>query len=111
GPPMPVDDGVAKDHFRKLAAGDVEDSLSQPYPLGACEEVPGVNANPGRIRSDALMMRLYGGSKAEATAGLVPVEWFGETLSVTRRQGAAAALARVRDDLADMPDLRRYLTP
>ena len=73
GPPMAVDDGTVKDHFGKIASGDIEDSLSQLYPPGACEKLPAVNADPGRIRSDALMMRLYGGSKAEAAAGLVSV--------------------------------------
>lgn len=111
GPPMAVDDGTVKDHFGKIASGDIEDSLSQLYPPGACEQPPAVNADPGRIRSDALMMRLYGGSKAEAAAGLVSVGWFGETLKVTRRQGVAEALARVRDDLAKKPELRRYLVP
>jgi hypothetical protein len=111
GPPMTIDDGAVKDHFGKIASGDIEDSLSQLYPPGACEQSPAVNADPGRIRSDALMMRLYGGSKAEAAAGLVSVEWFGEKLKVTRRQGVAEALARVRDDLAKKPELRRYLVP
>ena len=57
---LPVDDGKAKDHAEKLAAGDIEDSLSQLYPAGPCETKPDVNVDPGRIRSDALMMRLYG---------------------------------------------------
>lgn len=111
GPPLEIDDGSAKDHQAALAAGDVEDSLRQVYPPGACERKPEVDFDPGRIRSDALMMRLYGASAKAVSADLVPVKWFGETLRVTKRQGAAAALEKVRDALAARPELKRYLAP
>ncbi|WP_411035748.1 M15 family metallopeptidase [Shinella sp. BYT-45] len=111
GPPLEIDDGKTKDHQAALSAGDVEDSLRQVYPLGACETEPAVDFDPGRIRSDPLMMRLYGRSAKAVEASLVPVEWFGATLRVTKRQGAAAALEKVRDDLAAKPELRRYLAP
>ena len=111
GPTLEIDDGKAKDHQAALAAGDVEDSLRQIYPLGACEMKPAVNADPGRIRSDALMMRLYGGSAKAVEADLVHVDWFGATLRVTKRQGAAEALEKVRDALAERPELKRYLAP
>lgn len=111
GPPIEIDDGRDKDHQAALAAGDVEDSLRQIYPLGACELTPEVNADPGRIRSDPLMMRLYGSSSRAVEANLVPVKWFGGTLRVTKRQGAAAALAKVHEELAGKPELKRYLTP
>ena len=108
---LPVDDGKAKDHAEKLAAGDIEDSLSQLYPAGPCETKPAVNVDPGRIRSDALMMRLYGQSAVEVEASLVPVDWFGKTLRVTKRQGAAAALEKVRDELKAMPEMKAFLAP
>ena len=111
GPPIEIDDGKAKDHQAALAGGDIEDSLQQTYPLGACDLKPAVDADPGRIRSDALMMRLYGASAKAVEADLVPVKWFGTTLRVTKRQGAAAALEKVRDDLAARPALKRYLAP
>ena len=108
---LPVDDGKAKDHAEKLAAGDIEDSLSQLYPAGPCETKPAVNVDPGRIRIDALMMRLYGQSAVEVEASLVPVDWFGKTLRVTKRQGAAAALEKVRDELKAMPEMKAFLAP
>ena len=111
GGSLPVDDGRSKDHAHKLAAGDIEDSLSQSYPVGPCETKPEVNFDPGRIRSDALMMTLYGSSAREVEASLVSVDWFGKTLRVTRRQGAAAALEKVRDALKALPDLKSFLTP
>ena len=111
GPPIEIDDGKDKDHQAALATGDVEDSLRQIYPLGACDAKPVVDFDPGRIRSDALMMRLYGKSAKAVQADLVPVKWFGSTVRVTKRQGAAAALAKVHDELAAKPGLKRYLTP
>ncbi|WLS02489.1 M15 family metallopeptidase [Shinella oryzae] len=111
GPTLEIDDGKAKDHPAALASGDVEDSLRQIYPLGPCERKPEVDFDPGRIRSDALMMRLFGASAKAVGADLVPVAWFGETLRVTKRQGAAAALEKVRDALAAKPELKRYLSP
>lgn len=109
--PLLIDDGKAKDHFAKLEHGDVEDSLLQDYPTGPCETKPAVNFDPGRIRSDPLMMRLYGASAREVERSLVKVAWFGENLRVTKRQGAAAALEKVRDELASKPELKKYLTP
>lgn len=111
GAPLEIDDGKTKDHQAALATGDVEDSLQQIYPLGACDAKPVVDFDPGRIRSDALMMRLYGKSAKAVQADLVPVEWFGATVRVTKRQGAAAALEKVRDELAAKPALKRYLAP
>ncbi|GEO83113.1 MULTISPECIES: M15 family metallopeptidase [Alphaproteobacteria] len=109
--PLLIDDGKAKDHFAKLAQGDVEDSLSQDYPLGPCEMKPDVNFDPGRIRSDSLMMRLYGASAREVERSLVRVAWFGKSVRLTKRQGAAAALEKVRDELAAKPALKKYLSP
>lgn len=111
GSSLPVDDVKAKTHAEKLAAGDIEDSLSQLYPAGPCETKPDMNFDPGRIRSDALMIRLYGNSAREVEASLVPVNWFGKTLRVTKRQGAAAALEQVRDDLKAMPEMKVFLAP
>ncbi|MBP1857080.1 M15 family metallopeptidase [Rhizobium herbae] len=111
GGSLPIDDGKSKDHAGKLASGDIEDSLAQIYPAGPCATTPDVNFDPGRIRSDALMMQLYGTSAREVEASLVDVDWFGKTLRVTKRQGAAAALEKVRDELKGMPELKVFLAP
>jgi len=111
GDPIVIDDGKSRDHFAMLESGDVEDSLQQIYPAGACETRPAVNFDPGRIRSEVLLKRLYGASAKAVQADLVPVKWFGETLRVTRRQGVDKALAAVRDELAADPALKKYLTP
>jgi hypothetical protein len=109
--PVVIDDGKARNHFQKLEAADVEDSLQQVYPAGTCETRPAVNFDPGRIRSEPLMKAMYGTSKKEVAARLVPVTWFGETLRVTPVNGVDKALTAVRDDLSGRKDLRKYLTP
>ncbi|WP_246765003.1 M15 family metallopeptidase [Ensifer sp. PDNC004] len=111
GPPIVIDDGRTKSHAEKLAAGDVEDSLSQVYPIGACATPPAVDFDPGRIRSEALLKRLYGGSATTVRQDLVGVDWFGERLQVTRKHGMAAALKAVAADLSRQAELRRYLSP
>ena len=108
---LEVDDGVKRDHFQMLEAGDIEDSLQQIYPAGACETRPAVNSDPGRIRSEELMKLMYGGSKQEVARNLVPVKWFGETLQVTSVNGVDKALEAVHDELVSHPELKKYLTP
>ncbi|CDZ53098.1 M15 family metallopeptidase [Neorhizobium galegae] len=111
GAPIPIDDGIRRNHAQMLAEGDVEDSLSQAYRPGSCEYHPPVDTDPGRVRSDELMKRLYGASANAVQSSLVPVAWFGETLRVTSRNGVDKALAAVRDELAADPALKTYLTP
>ncbi|MCY1321784.1 D-alanyl-D-alanine carboxypeptidase [compost metagenome] len=111
GGPLSIDDGRKKSHAEKLAAADIEDSLSQIYPLGACAKAPAVDFDPGRIRSEALLKRLYGSSATAVRRDLVTVDWFGERLRVTRKHGTAAALKAVAADLSQHAELRRYLSP
>lgn len=111
GPALAIDEGQTKDHAQRINSGDIEDSLQQIYPAGACETRPERNFDPGRIRSEALMKRLYGSTAADVQEDLVPVDWFGETLPVTRRNGVNAALESVRRELAKRPDLTPYLIP
>ncbi len=102
GSPLSVDDGKSKTHQQKLRAADIEDMLSQIYPVGSCETKPATYFDPGRIRSDRLMRRLYGDSKAEVRSRLVRVNWFGRTLRVTSAHGVDKALRRVLSDLGKL---------
>lgn len=111
GPALVIDDGRRKSHPEKLAMGDIEDSLSQVYPLGACAQPPAVDFDPGRIRSEALMKRLYGGNAAAVRRDLVAVDWFGKRLQATKRHGVAKALQAVEADLSRRPELKRFLVP
>ena len=105
GKPVAVDDGRQKSHAEKLVDPDVEDMLSQIYPIGACwsQKPPERNFDPGRIRNDTVMRAIFGSSEAEVRARLVRVPWFGATVMFTRTAGADAALAAVAADLAKLP--------
>ncbi|ORE90820.1 M15 family metallopeptidase [Aurantimonas sp. 22II-16-19i] len=113
GSRIAIDDGAAKDHEQKLANADLEDMLSQIYPIGVCDTgaPPSRNFDPGRIRNDAFFRSLYGSSPSAAQKTLVSVDWFGSRLPFTATGGADEALVAVARDLASQPALRDYLTP
>lgn len=99
-----IDDGQQKTHQEKLKNADIEDMLSQVYPIGNCVKgQPKRNFDPGRIRNGTLLRHLYGKTKQAAKADLTKVGWFGIRLPFTRRHGASAALERVKNDLAKLP--------
>jgi hypothetical protein len=111
GRAIPIDDGQTKPHDRKLEDADIEDMLSQPYHPGPCAGPPGRDVEPGRIRSEPLFRALYGETRAEVEAGLVAIDWFGQTLRVSGRHGVRAALVRVRDAIASRPALVPFVRP
>ena len=100
GSRITIDDGRAKSHSDKLKTADIEDMLSQIYPLGSCAQVrPARNFDPGRIRNDRFFRAVYGNSRAAASSHLATVNWFGKRLRFTTIGGADKALRLVRDDL------------
>lgn len=113
GTRIPIDDGAAKNHEQKLANADIEDMLSQIYPIGTCDKgvPPARNFDPGRIRNDAFFRSLYGATRAVAEKRLVAVDWFGSRLAFTTTGGADAALRAVAGELSRRPELKTYLSP
>lgn len=103
-PPIVIDDGRDKTHQEALAGADVEDMLRQIYPAGPCETRPNVDFDPGRIRVQAFFTRIYGASGREVASRLTEIDWFGTPLQVTTVLGVDEALARVRDELKDLPE-------
>ncbi|MBO0903990.1 M15 family metallopeptidase [Jiella sonneratiae] len=113
GSRIAIDDGRAKDHEAKLADADLEDMLSQIYPIGACDtgRPPPRNFDPGRIRDDAFFRALYGAAKPAAASRLVTVDWFGAKLPFSRVGGADEALRAVEKELSADAALKKYLVP
>ncbi len=107
-----IDDGRSKNHQTKLQNPDIEDMLSQNYPLGEClNKNLQVNFDPGRIRNERLMKHLYGSNPKEIQKNLTSVNWFGQKLKFTKKHNAHKALIKVRDELAKYKALKKYLTP
>nr|WP_255617022.1 M15 family metallopeptidase [Aurantimonas sp. VKM B-3413] len=114
GTRIPIDDGKTKDHEGKLENADIEDMLSQIYPVGSCDTgaKPARNEDPGRIRNDAFFKSAYGSSEKAVRTHLAKVDWFGKPLAFTTVAGADKALAAVARDLSGAgPELMKHLVP
>ena len=105
GERMPCDDGKEKDFRQRLDDTDIEDMFRDVYPLGVPEE-PAFLSDPGRYRSEAFMMKMYGHLPEEMWRHLVRVDWFGQELLFTSVNGAADSLRAVAAELQALP--RRY---
>lgn len=113
GEKIAVDDGRSKGHAEKLDSADVEDMLSQIYPIGRCvtQSPPPRNFDPGRIRSEAFFRAVYGASRSAVSSQLGIVNWFGTRVPVTRVGGVDRALQAVAMDLDRLPaELSKYFT-
>lgn len=110
GKSLIIDDGLQKTHQEKLKTADIEDMLSQIYPLGACfNGTIDRNFDPGGLRNVSLMHEIFGRSKKAVTKNLTVINWFGKRLRFTKIAGADQALIRVRDGLARLaPKFRKY---
>ena len=98
-----IDDGRQKLHLEMLRAADIEDQLSQIYPIGKCYNARKPGFEPGRIRSMQFLHRAYGANKHQATRTTSTIDWFGTPVRFSNRHGAADALRRVRNDLRQLP--------
>lgn len=112
GTVLPWNDGKPKSFEQKLAAPDLEDMFSQPYPRAWSDQPPQRNFDPGRIRSETLFGAMYGRTDAEVRRHLVAVRWLPApgrlVLWVTTVNGVDKALARVAAELATLPPALRH---
>ncbi len=112
GTKIEVDQGKTPTNFEeRLNQADLIDQLSIPYPKGCPVREPSLNEDPGRLRNEAFFTSMYGGSQKAVAKRLTSVNWFGQKLSVTTVNGVDQKLALVAADLANQPDLKKYLSP
>jgi hypothetical protein len=108
------DDGKVKTFEEKLDHPDLQDMLSQGYPAGEFQEYK-ADYDPGRFRVTAFFNNVYGGSSKQVQANLATVNFCGQQVQFNARNGAAAALGRVGQNLAALikckPELRKYIFP
>jgi len=105
------DDQAVKTEDKIMENPDLQDTLVQPYPLGAIFGPLPADADPGRIRSQPLMEILYGAKEEEVVSNLVVVGFCGRKVQFNRQQGAAAALEAVGKDLEQLEKQRPELKP
>ncbi len=107
-------DGKVKSFEEKLDHPDLEDMLSQVYPAGEYQAYQ-PDYDPGRFRVTAFFNTVYGGASQQVQANLTTVNFCGQKVRFNARNGAAAALGRVGQNLAALirckPELRTYLFP
>ncbi|MBI4804613.1 MAG: M15 family metallopeptidase [Desulfovibrio sp.] len=109
------DDGRAKDADAALESPDIEDMLTQPYPLSRVTAEPEPGFHPGRRRVTALFKAVYGHNADEVKANLVPVRFLGSTVQFNSKNGAAQALEAVGRELDSLlvthPQYKARLLP
>ena len=115
GTRIPIDDGRPKDHEGKLEHADIEDMLSQIYPVGTCDTgaKPARNADPGRIRDDAFFKsRLWQFGKRRPRPSCEGRLVRQAPPPSPTSPGADKALAAVAKELSGVgPDLMKHLVP
>jgi len=100
-----IDDGRKKTHQKKLADADIEDMLSQIYPIATCagaKSVPRRNEDPGRIRKGEFFKHIYGKTRKSVEDQLTTIQWFGTRLRVSRINGVDQKLRAVRRELKSL---------
>ena len=111
---MDWDDGRGKKDFETLLnEPDLQDMMSISYPIGTEYEHPDRNDDPGRIRYDPFLRKMYGDSAREVRDRMVRVRWLprsgGKELGVMSVNGVDKALARVSEEIEKLPRKIREL--
>jgi hypothetical protein len=98
-------------HADLLDQADLKSQMAQPYAAGFPVSPPLRNQDPGRLRSQAFFTALYGATALEVQGHLVRVPWApsGRAVMFTRRHGAAQALERVGQALAQDATTAAYV--
>ena len=107
GTTMVYDDGKEKDFVTMLDYSDPQDMFFAEYDTQS--KVPEYLHDVGRSRSEELFKKLYGSSQSAVQKQLVPVSWFGQKVMFSSSNGAAEQLKKVAQELAQHPELRKYL--
>ncbi len=116
GSKMLYDDGKKKNFKELLNNPDIEDMFHYRYRKGQNSYgVPQKNYDPGRIRNDAFMKKMYGSSAGSVGNNLVAISWMphstNKKISVTRVNGVDKKLSAISRELDNLPpDLKKYVT-
>lgn len=101
-----------KEHLDLLNSNDIGDIFTYSYPKGKVQTIP-KNHDPGRIRNEELLKKMYGSTSAEVQDNLTTFIWcpklVNQKLRVTKINGVAKQLQKVSDELDEHPELRDYL--
>lgn len=107
GTELTYDDGKKKSLEERMDNADPEDMFLMRYDTNRWK--PTYLYDPGRIRCEALMKKLYGNTAQEVEKQLIKIDWFGQQVRFTSACGAADSLKAVARELAKDPELKQYL--
>ncbi|NDV95808.1 M15 family peptidase [Dysgonomonas sp. 521] len=112
GRTVQYNEGGHKTHQQLINSNDIGDIFTYPYIKGKVKDIE-KGYDPGRIRSEELLRKMYGSTSAEVQNDLVTISWcpklVGQKLKVTKINGVAKQLQKVSDELDEHPELRDYL--
>lgn len=117
GTTLPLGDDAEKPFETWLAHPSIKDMFRYPYPQGTEARPPKFNFDPGRARNAAFFTKLYGDCQQPGfVASLTTVRWLpnkaNQRIKVTRRNGVAAQLQAVSNELDALPaSFDAYLVP
>jgi hypothetical protein len=115
GARMPISDGRASKTAAEIIDDpDIDDIFTWRYSLGAKDDPPPTDFDPGRVRPYPFFAKMYGDCRIGAVEGsLVEVSWVGGTsVAFTPVNGADKALERVARELEALgPRFATYLSP
>ncbi len=113
GTTLMYDDGKSKTIAERLKSPDIKDLFAYTYPKGKLETVPAKNEDPGRIRNEKFLQKMYGKTTAEVQKNLTVITWcpklLGQKLSVTTANNVHLLLQQVSAELDDHPEWKKYL--
>ncbi|MBX7259936.1 MAG: M15 family metallopeptidase [Candidatus Hydrogenedentes bacterium] len=107
GTRMALDNGLVKASFEDLLnKASILDQVMVQYPAGWPFDRSRIAADPGRVRNEAFFRKLYGNTQKSVEDRLVDVPWPNgtspERVRFTSINGAADALAAVRDEIGSL---------
>jgi len=112
GRTIKYNEGGGKEHNELLNSSDIGDIFTYSYPKGKVQTIH-KNHDPGRIRSEELLKKMYGSTSTEVQQNLVTITWcpklVNQKLRVSKINGVAKQLQKVSDELDEYPELRDYL--
>lgn len=104
GTRIPFDDGKQKTFEQRLESPDIEDMFSIPYTTGTIHPVATENADPGRIRVEAIFAATYGGHQAASEQ--IPIRFLGVRVHIHKKIAAALSQVALRLEKARRVDGR-----
>lgn len=107
GDSIAYDDGRRKDFVTMLDDSDPEDMFTMCYERKT--EKPNYLSDAGRSRCEHLFKCMYGKTASEVESNLVEIDWFGQTIRVTKVNGCADSLKAIAREMSLYKELLPYI--